>query len=123
MLAVVLSIYPMFTKGAVLFFVVSILLVYYYYDPSYYAFYPICPIYKLSGYQCGTCGTQRAVHALLHGDIKAAIGYNLFFVGVCLYAIIGFIFYKTKYYTHWVNSSVTKIGIFLFIVYSIARNI
>lgn len=37
---------------------------------------PQCLFYRLTGWQCPGCGTQRAVHALLHGRFAAAWHYN-----------------------------------------------
>ena len=34
----------------------------------------------LTGYDCPSCGVQRAIHAVLHGDFAKAISYNPFFV-------------------------------------------
>ncbi len=49
-------------------------------DPSA-ALFPRCPIKAVSGFDCPGCGSQRAFHALLHGDVAAAWRYNaaLFF--------------------------------------------
>lgn len=41
------------------------------FDPSS-GFFPACPIKTLTGINCPGCGSQRAFHALLHGDIEAA---------------------------------------------------
>ncbi|MCL2040601.1 MAG: DUF2752 domain-containing protein [Bacteroidales bacterium] len=35
-----------------------------------------CIFYKLTGYQCPGCGTQRALHSLLHLKIKQGLLYN-----------------------------------------------
>lgn len=45
------------------------------------SFFPRCPIHALTGWQCPGCGSQRAIHALLNGDMAQAWGYNpmLFF--------------------------------------------
>lgn len=45
-------------------------------DPAQHPF-PRCLVYWLTGLHCPGCGTQRAVHALLHGHFKQAIGFNL----------------------------------------------
>lgn len=38
---------------------------------------PSCPLYELTGLWCPACGMTRATHALLRGDVGAALGYNL----------------------------------------------
>ena len=39
-----------------------------------------CPFYRCTGLYCPGCGTMRAAHSLLHGDVAAAFGYNPFMV-------------------------------------------
>jgi hypothetical protein len=46
------------------------------FDPSTSAFYPPCPFHALTGLYCPGCGTTRAAHELLHGDLAAAFGLN-----------------------------------------------
>ncbi len=53
---------------------------YYLNNPQQSALAPKCPVKLLTGYQCPSCGGQRAIHAFLHGRIAEAISYNLFFV-------------------------------------------
>ena len=50
--------------------------VYFLYDPSADGWFPKCPIYSFTGYKCPGCGTQRAIHALLSGDLAQAWNYN-----------------------------------------------
>ena len=50
--------------------------VYFLYDPSADGWFPKCPIYSFTGYKCPGCGTQRAIHALLGGDLAQAWHYN-----------------------------------------------
>lgn len=50
--------------------VLIILCIYFYFDPNG-RFFPQCPFLSLTGLECPGCGTQRAVHAVLHGDIGA----------------------------------------------------
>lgn len=57
-------------------FVALVAAVYFYFDPEGSVIFPKCPFLSLTGYQCPGCGSQRAIHALLHGDIGAAWGYN-----------------------------------------------
>ena len=47
----------------------------YMFDPAKAPF-PPCLFHKLTGLQCPGCGTQRALHSLLHLDLKAAFLYN-----------------------------------------------
>ena len=48
----------------------------YTFDPRNPGTYPICPFLGLTGYHCPGCGTLRALHQLLHGNVIAALGYN-----------------------------------------------
>lgn len=50
----------------------------YFFDPAAYSFYPRCPLHAVSGLDCPTCGMLRAMHLLLHGQIKAAFAMNPF---------------------------------------------
>ncbi len=66
--------------------------IYYALDPSASTVFPRCPFFTLTGYKCPGCGSQRAIHALLNGDVAGAFGYNAFlmiaipWIVLCLYA-------------------------------------
>ena len=45
-------------------------------NPEEQGIYPPCIFYALTGLHCPGCGTLRAVHQLLHGNLIAAFGYN-----------------------------------------------
>jgi hypothetical protein len=46
-------------------------------DPNQSGHYPTCPFLAVTGYYCPGCGSLRAVHALTHGDVAAAVGLNV----------------------------------------------
>ena len=50
--------------------------VYYALDPSASGLFPRCVFLSMTGYKCPGCGSQRAIHALLHGDVLGAFKYN-----------------------------------------------
>ncbi|MCO5304293.1 MAG: DUF2752 domain-containing protein [Phycicoccus sp.] len=45
-------------------------------DPHQAGHYPLCPIFAVTGLYCPGCGTLRATHALLHGDVGTAFHDN-----------------------------------------------
>ena len=51
---------------------------YYLFDPMESRFMPQCLFHRLTGLQCMGCGSQRMIHALLHGDIAGAFAANAF---------------------------------------------
>jgi hypothetical protein len=50
--------------------------------PTESSWYPRCMFHRLTGLQCPGCGATRCLHALLHGDLRQAAAYNLFFLGL-----------------------------------------
>lgn len=55
------------------------IVVYSLFDPAENLF-PKCPFYVITGLKCPGCGSQRAIHQLLHFNILEAIRYNAFLV-------------------------------------------
>lgn len=66
--------------------------IYYALDPSTSDAFPRCSFLSLTGYKCPGCGSQRAVHALLNGDVAGAFRFNALlmiavpWMGLCLFA-------------------------------------
>lgn len=58
-----------------IFLAIVLLCVYFYFDPSDH-FFPRCPFLTMTGLECPGCGSQRAIHALLHGDLASVWHYN-----------------------------------------------
>lgn len=56
--------------------IVAALIILFIFNPEKTVWMPHCPSHMLTGYDCPGCGTLRALHALLHGDIAAAWHYN-----------------------------------------------
>jgi hypothetical protein len=48
----------------------------YSFDPSRTAWYPPCLLHQYTGWHCPGCGSTRMLHAMSHGDLSAAIGFN-----------------------------------------------
>jgi hypothetical protein len=45
-------------------------------DPGEPGHYPTCPFLAVTGWFCPGCGSLRALHALAHGDLGAALARN-----------------------------------------------
>ena len=60
--------------------VVVAVVIYGTFDPSHYRFFPRCPFLLVTGLKCPGCGSQRALHCLLHMDVAQAFSYNAFLV-------------------------------------------
>lgn len=48
----------------------------YSYNPVTSGFFPPCPFYRLTNLYCPGCGSTRALHNLLHGDLRTAFDMN-----------------------------------------------
>jgi hypothetical protein len=60
------------------------------FDPAKHSF-PACPFLKVTGYKCPGCGSQRAIHHLLNGDIKQAFYLNPLLILAIPYILVGWI--------------------------------
>ena len=102
--------------------------IYFYFDPGDNGLFPKCPFLSLTGLQCPGCGSQRAVHALLHGNISSAWHYNAMLV-VAIVPVIVLLAAEIMRCTHprfyrAVNSRWTIWGSFILIVaWWIGRNL
>jgi hypothetical protein len=56
------------------------LIVLYAFEPAQSGFYPFCIFHLATGLLCPGCGSLRAVHQLLHGNVAAAFRFNALLV-------------------------------------------
>ncbi len=96
-------------------------------DPAAHRF-PRCPFLMLTGYECPGCGSQRAIHALLHGNLATAWHYNAMMVVilpiVAALAIASLRRRRAPRFYNLVNSSVVIWGVFVAVIlWWIGRNI
>jgi len=110
--------------------VIALVALYYRYNPEVYDFFPACPFHKYTGLDCPGCGSQRAVHALLHGDVPAALDYNLLLVISLPFLTIHFflkvlshLLQRDLNWKIWYKPIVPKIVGIVVIGFWIARNI
>ena len=73
--------------------------VYSIFDPESSVFWPKCPFHLLTGLECPGCGSQRAIHSLLNGDLLSAIHYNLLLVLAIPYLLL-YVLLKTAVKIH-----------------------
>jgi hypothetical protein len=69
----------------------AVAFVYYHFNPADVHFFPPCLFRKLTGYHCPGCGAQRAIHQLLHGNLREAFRYNALLVLLLPYVSLGFV--------------------------------
>lgn len=70
-------------KMALLFPVILVMagIIYFVFDPTKTNLpFPKCPMKFITGYDCPSCGVQRAMHCLLHGEFLNALHYNYFMI-------------------------------------------
>jgi hypothetical protein len=60
---------------------------YYFFNPGNSGLFPKCPLYVWTGLYCPGCGSQRAIHSLLHFRLLQAMHYNLLFFPAVLFIL------------------------------------
>ena len=113
-------------------FVVIILLItgYYFflnpYEQEY--FFISCPFYKITGYQCSGCGSQRAFHEILHLNFEEAFHQNaLVLIAIPYFSLIFFTsFFQEKFSKlrqFLIGKKTILILFFIVILFGIFRNL
>jgi len=69
---------------------VGAVLIYKYFDPVDYALFPKCPLKHLTGLDCPGCGSQRALHHLLNGEVEKSFWQNPLLFLLVPYLLLGF---------------------------------
>ncbi|GAA3306424.1 hypothetical protein GCM10020295_62620 [Streptomyces cinereospinus] len=58
-------------------------------DPKEPGHYPVCPLLRFTGLYCPGCGGLRSAHAVVHGDLPAALHANALAVaGYVCFAVV-----------------------------------
>ena len=68
------------------------------FDPAQSGFFPPCPFRYLTGWYCPGCGSLRALHQLLHGNIEAAWAMNPLAVVLLPFIAYGLLSEVVKYW-------------------------
>ena len=66
--------------------------VYSVFDPLKSSFFPSCPFKSFTGLDCPGCGSQRAIHELMHLNFKKAFEYNALLVLSIPYLLLLMVF-------------------------------
>ena len=69
----------------------AVVFVYAMFDPSDSLYWPKCPFHLLTGLECPGCGSQRALHCLLTGDLAGALHYNFLVTLAIPYILLYFL--------------------------------
>ncbi|MBL4663560.1 MAG: DUF2752 domain-containing protein [Flavobacteriaceae bacterium] len=56
--------------------VICVAVLLYLFNPAEHSYFIPCPFHYVTGYHCPGCGSQRAVHQLLHGNLIGAFRLN-----------------------------------------------
>lgn len=118
---------PFLIIGVLAFF--GMLALYVFWSPSETNLFPKCPVYAVTGTYCPGCGSQRAVHQILNGNIIEGVRHNylIALLGLVLsYQALMFIMNNVlqKGIVNLLHNSKVTLGILVFVIlFWILRNI
>jgi glucan phosphoethanolaminetransferase (alkaline phosphatase superfamily) len=106
----------------------QLVIAFYYYVTASSGYMPQCFFKSLTGWQCPGCGSQRMLHALLHGNISEAIAYNYFMPIILIFVLIAawmdiVCSHNTRKYRWIYRANIPLIFILLIVGWTIVRNI
>lgn len=67
-------------------------------NPKSFAYFPKCPFYSFTGLYCPGCGSQRAFHEMLHGNLWVGIQHNFLIILALLVIFYKFyVFFQSRF--------------------------
>ena len=104
------------------------LAVVYRFPPTEYSFYPRCPIYLTTHWLCPGCGSTRALHELLHGNVAGAFHFNAMFtvLSPLVFAWLAFCCYRVMRYDRFPDFAMPRPLVaclaVVVVLFTVARN-
>lgn len=100
---------------------------YFIFDPAHSPLAPKCIFHLITGWSCPGCGSQRALHALLHLQLADALRYNaLFVVSLPFIALLAFAEMKRKslpgLYERFNSGIIITAVVIILVAWGIVRN-
>ena len=65
-----------FAQIVLLLIIIVLAVIFYFINPVEHQLFPKCIFHSVTGYHCPGCGSQRAIHSLMHLNFKGVISNN-----------------------------------------------
>nr|WP_320020673.1 DUF2752 domain-containing protein [uncultured Draconibacterium sp.] len=72
--------------------IIGVAVIFFILDPAQHEIFPQCLFHSLTGGYCPGCGSQRALHSLLHLDFAGVVGYNFLFLPAVLFILYHYLY-------------------------------
>ena len=100
------------------------LLIFFRINPEGNTFFLKCPLHQHTGIYCAGCGSQRAIHDLLHGRVGQAADHNLLLILASIALIQHYVIKLRKGGSSWIeHQKAPWITLILVLVFMLLRNL
>jgi len=107
----------------------SFIALFYFWNPANNIIFPKCLFYSATNLYCPGCGSQRAIHQLLHGNLLTGLKFN-YLIGflVVVLAYQCYVFVAIRYFHRTIKNLLhkpiaTKLILVVVILFWVFRNI
>lgn len=83
----------------IIIFVLAVL--FYFLNPAEHEIFPKCIFHSVTGYHCPGCGSQRAIHSLLHLNFTSVVHNNFLFLPAMLVLMYHYIHPILNKFLRW----------------------
>jgi len=90
----------------------------FWFNPEVSRFFPPCPLHTFTGLFCAGCGSTRALHQLLHGNVAAAFRFNPLLV--LSLPVLGWFYFRPGVVY---RAAVAWASFAILVLYGVCRNI
>jgi hypothetical protein len=105
-----------------IFLACAVAVLYFLVDPAATPLFPACPLHRWTGLYCAGCGSQRALHALLHGRLLQAAAFNVVFTAALLASPL-FLVRGGRRVARLQSKWLVTVGVLALLVFTILRNL